>query len=253
MIVFTSLAYSPWSEKARWALDHHQLAYKAEDYVPVLGEFKLRLRLRKLSGRITVPVLYDGQSWLTDSFDIARYADRVGQGARLFPDERLAEISQWNERSEAALAAGRALLMLAMADNADFGLGFLPLRVPTALRPLLVPVAKKGIAAFIAKYRMRDAADRHEAVFRRELDRLAKELAGRSYLLGDAFSYADIAMALTLQGISPVDERYLARVPGTSDNAFSSELLQSYAPLFAWRDELYRRHRRPATTRLPPS
>lgn len=245
MLVLTALSFSPWSEKARWALDHHNLDYKEESFVPLFGELALRLRLQRFSGRITVPVLQDGLTWFTDSFDIARYADRLGSGPRLFPDERLAEISEWNQRSEAALSAGRALLMLAMENDANFALGILPIKPPAVLRPLFVPIAKKGIQAFINKYRMRDAADQHQAVFTRELERLAQATAGRRYLLGDSLTYADIAMTTVVQGISPVDERYLARVPGTGSSPYTAELQRRYAGLIAWRDELYALHRKP--------
>lgn len=245
MLVFTALSFSPWSEKARWALDHHHLDYKEVSFVPLLGELALRVRMQRWSGRITVPVLQDGLTWFTDSFDIARYADRLGTGTRLFPDEHLAEISEWNQRSEAALAAGRALLMLTMAGDPEFALGLLPVSPPAVLKPVLAPIAQKGVQAFINKYRMRDAADQHESVFRSELERLAQATAGRRYLIGDTLTYADIAMAMVVQGISPVDERYLARVPGTRPSAITAELGRRYAELISWRDQLYAQHRKP--------
>jgi glutathione S-transferase len=215
MLVLTALPYSPWSEKARWALDHHRMVYHSETYTPILGELKLRLRMRVLSGRVSVPVLYDGQTWLTDSFDIARYAERHGSGAPLFPKGKLNEIIAWNARSEAALAAGRALLMNEIEKQPERALAFLPPGVPAALKPHLLSVAQKGLQAFIAKYRMRDTEGQHEGVLLSELDRLAKALSGRRYLIGDSLSYADIVMAMVVIAIRPVDERYLARLPGT--------------------------------------
>ena len=38
MVDLYSLVYSPWSEKARWALDHHRIAYRRVRYEPVIGE-----------------------------------------------------------------------------------------------------------------------------------------------------------------------------------------------------------------------
>src|SRR4051812_21189698 len=119
MIELTALPFSPWSEKARWALDHHRIDYQYHEHIPLLGEIRLRILMRKPRGRVTVPVLHDGDAWITDSFEIARYADRIGRGARLFPDDKLPEITEWNLRSEAALGAGRALRMLASADDPD--------------------------------------------------------------------------------------------------------------------------------------
>ncbi len=247
MIVLTALPFSPWSEKAKWALDHHRVTYQYQVYFPLLGELKLRLQQRKLSGRITVPVLHTGETWLTDSFAIAQYADRIGGGTRLFPEGKLAEISEWNQRSEAALAAGRAVTMLAMAREPGAALAFLPSAVPAALKPLLLPVAKQALASFVKKYRMQDQADTHESIYQHELDRLSQALSGRRYLIGDTLSYADITMALIVQGLSPVDERYMPRIPGVRPSASPTALQRRYADLITWRDELYAQHRYPAT------
>src|SRR6188508_1450752 len=54
------LYYSPWSERARWALDHHGLAYETVEHVPFLGEIRLRRIVGKKAARATVPVLIDG-------------------------------------------------------------------------------------------------------------------------------------------------------------------------------------------------
>ncbi|HVY46043.1 MAG TPA: glutathione S-transferase N-terminal domain-containing protein, partial [Minicystis sp.] len=105
------LPISPWTEKARFALDHHGVAYRYRIYVPMLGEPLLRARLRRPVGRVTVPVLFTDEGAFADSFAIARYADRVGAGAPLVPSERAADVAAWNDRSEAALAAGRALTL----------------------------------------------------------------------------------------------------------------------------------------------
>jgi glutathione S-transferase len=244
MIVLTAMPYSPWSEKARWALDHHRVPYQYEAYTPVLGELKLRLRLRKPRGRITVPVLNDHGTWCTDSFAIAQRAEQIGHGAPLFPAGKQSEISQWNARSEAALAAGRALTLLTMAQTPERAIAFLPFAAPQALKPLLLPVAKKALAAFIDKYHMREGADQHAAVLRRELDALEQALAGRRYVLGDSLTYADIAMAVVLQGVQPVDSRYMARLPGVPADAHDPELQRRYAALLKWRDDLYAQHRR---------
>src|SRR5262245_44456729 len=42
--------YSPWTERARWALDHHGIAYRFEEHVPVVGELALRRRRSATKG-----------------------------------------------------------------------------------------------------------------------------------------------------------------------------------------------------------
>src|SRR5689334_10024633 len=99
--------FAPWTEKARWALDHHRVQYAFEPYEPLIHEPWLRLRTRNWTRKATVPVLIAEREVADDSFSIARWAERHGDGAPLFPDEPA--VAKWNERSERALFAGRAL------------------------------------------------------------------------------------------------------------------------------------------------
>lgn len=246
MLELTAIAFSPWSEKARFALDHHRCDYRELAYEPILGEYVLRWQMRRPFGRLTVPVLRDGDRWLTDSFEIARHAESIGRGTPLFPKDRLAEIAAWNQRSEAALAAGRAILMQGFAQTRELAIAALPDRIPEALKPLFLPVGQWRLRSFMAKYSIR-AGDRAPfAVLTAELDALEQALAGGRYLVGDAFSHADIAMALTLQQVHPVDPSYIVRMAGLGPAGMNVPELESrYAGLIAWRDELYARHRRP--------
>ncbi|HSN98176.1 MAG TPA: glutathione S-transferase, partial [Candidatus Nanopelagicales bacterium] len=159
------LPYSPWSEKARWALDHHRVPYERVDHVPLLGDLRLRVLQRKPTGRVTVPALEDSGTWYTDSLEIARRAEAVGSGSPLFPRGLEAEVLGWNRLSEEAMTAGRAVMLLGQADDPQTALDALPPGVPAGLKPLLAPLARKGMEAFIAKYRMRDAAASHPRVF----------------------------------------------------------------------------------------
>ena len=127
-----ALSYSPWSEKARWALDHHRVPYRYEEYVPMLGEPLLRLRLRRPTGKVSVPVLLDEGRAFTDSFDIARHAERVGSGDPIFPEAVLAEIMRWNERSNAGLAAGRALTVERTGKSPEAKAEALPPFIPAS-------------------------------------------------------------------------------------------------------------------------
>ena len=83
---------SPWSERARWALDHHGIAYRSVEHVPFIPERRLRRMLRAPQTRVTVPVLLHGTAVLTESWDIAVFADRVGTASPLIPREREPEV-----------------------------------------------------------------------------------------------------------------------------------------------------------------
>ncbi|MCZ7687620.1 MAG: glutathione S-transferase domain-containing protein [Sandaracinaceae bacterium] len=74
------LAYSPWSIKAKWALDHHAIPYRYTHHLPMLGEPLLRLRTGRLEGRVSVPLLVTDAGPIEGSFEIARFAERERRG-----------------------------------------------------------------------------------------------------------------------------------------------------------------------------
>jgi glutathione S-transferase len=233
-------SFAPWCDKARWALDHHGVAYDYVEHVPLMGELSLRLAARRPLGRVTVPLLVDDRQVLMDSFEIARHAERVGSGAALFPPHLEPEIARWNERSETLMASGRAMLMTRMAASRAALREQLPPFVPSALRGVLSPVAGSGVKFLVRKYAIdTEASARHERESREVLDALRAALAdGRSHLLGE-LTYADITMAAALQFFCPVDDRHIALGPATRAAWTHERLAADYADLVAWRDRLY--------------
>lgn len=239
------LKVSPWSERAKWALDHHRLPYEIVEHAPFLGERRLRRLVGAGKERATVPVLVAGDQVLTDSWDIALYADRVGDRSPLIPPEREAEIRKWTDFADQTMAEGRALVvgaMLASPQALDEGL---PPEVPEWIKPLLRPVGRYGTRWFARKYGLQlDERQTQVAALRAALETLRGALAkGSSYLIG-SFSYADIAVASCLQGVSPVDDSYIPLGPATRKAWTLEDLATEFADLIAWRDRLYEQHRR---------
>lgn len=238
------LSYSPWTEKARWALEHHRVSFRYVEHVPMLGEPYLRWKARKLTGRVTVPLFVDGGEPIMDSLAIAAYAERGGRASPLFPAGKQAAIEGWNARSERALAAARGLVVARTAASPLAKQEALPPLVPGALRPALTSVATMGVAFFRLKYGL-DAAgeDERRDVIAAELRGLRDALGGRPYLLEDGFTYADIAMAVVLQAVQPVDGAFVPLRPGTRDAWADPVLAGPFQDLCEWRDRLYAEHR----------
>jgi glutathione S-transferase len=244
MASLIGLSYSPWTEKARWALDHHRVPYRFREYLPIFGVPMLRLRTGTWRGRVTVPVFIgDGRQVIKDSFEIARHADERREASRLFPLGAEEEIARWNAESEAALAAGRALVVPKIAASPGALADSLPKGIPGPLRNLLKPLARSGTRYFTKKYALAAASvDAHVATVDGVLGRLAAALAGRDYLLG-AFCYADVTMAVVLQFIAPVEDRYI-RLGAAERECWSEPSMANRHPeLIAWRDRLYAKHR----------
>ena len=237
------LVYSPWSEKARWALDVRRVPYTFRHYQPLIGEPALRLKLRRLTGTVTVPVLTldDGRT-LTDSLDIARWADGQGEGPRLFPPEHAAAIARFVTLSEGAMAAGRALSLPRMlADDAALT-EMLP-RPMRALGPVARHLGAFGIARTLRKYGGdRESREAHRRTLVGALEEIRAVLAqaprGEPQTLLGSFTFADIAMAQVVVSVEPPPSGL--KLGAASRRTFvDPELRAPWADIVAWRDALY--------------
>ncbi|APR87512.1 Glutathione S-transferase family protein [Minicystis rosea] len=250
MTELLGISFSPWTEKARWALDARRVPYRFRHYQPLLGEPALRLKLRQLAGRVSVPVLTtDEGRAIADSAEIARWADGRGEGPALFPAGHEAAMARFIALSERALAAGRTLSLTRMLQDDEALAEMVPGPIRRALGPFAAKMGAFGVARTQRKYggsrRDLDAARRELLA---DLDELRAALAeapsgdGPKTLLGH-FSFADIAMAQTLAfGDPPASGLKLG--PASRRSFSDPELRDRYGDLLAWRDELYRTYRK---------
>jgi glutathione S-transferase len=230
---------SPWTEKARWALDHHGLSYDYEEHVPLVGE----LLLRRKSGekKPSVPMLtFDGEA-ISSSIAIARHADRIGRGSPLFPRGKEDEIDRWNEVSDVILCAGRARVFTHLTESREAQREALPGFVPSPLRGVFGPSTKLAVRFLAKKYGVTPEAGRASAdTIRASLARVREALGGRPYLLSE-LSFADIAAAVALSAVRPPDR--LAIGPATRRAWTDESLASEFGDLLMWRDALYAKHR----------
>jgi glutathione S-transferase len=243
VIELVAESFAPWSEKARWALDHRRVRYAYREYTPLLDEPWLRWRLGALTGRVSTPTLFaDGVSY-RDSLAIAEYAERCGGGAPLFPTERAAAITVWNARSEAALSAGRVRVVARMGEVPGAKTEIVPPATPALLKPI-VGVAADATFAFLRwKYGFGTNVAASDDAMRAALVQLRAALAGRDYLCS-GFTYADIAMAVVLQMVRPVADAFIRLGPAVRTVWTNEPLATEFPDLVAWRDRLYAVHRR---------
>lgn len=241
---------SPWSEKARWALDAAGLDYEKIVHTPLISN----MRARRLAGnfnprrKLSLPIAACGDQVMDDSFGIASYAaDHRKEGSvDLFPKNKLAEIQYWNDLSNRLMNILRKRALPAMKTNRTLLENNLPPLVPKPLRPYLTGVSKMAIDYIDRKYPV-DSKDTEEVLiqgFETLRDALSK--AGGDYLLGD-FSYADIAMAVTLQPVKPVENHYIPLDDGTRECWTDPALINQFQDLIEWRDRIYQHHRAAST------
>lgn len=196
--------HSHFCEKARWALDYKGLAFQR---VSLLPPWHI-LRTRRYGKRTSVPLLLDGPKAVQGSAEIIDYLDRAYDGRPLTP---------------AALAERDRAVVFAREKSIDKDLG-VPLRSffyyygltyrgfiaqaflqnsPGWQRPLFL-LQYPIFAALIKKSYCPDqeTADRAGETLLRNMDALAKELKGKSYLYGDSFSRLDLTAGSLLSFVA---------------------------------------------------
>jgi glutathione S-transferase len=239
------LPYSPWSEKARWALEARGIAYEMKLYQPLLGELGLRRKLGKWSGVVSVPVLTDDDGRVIgDSADIARWADERGSGPTMFPAGEAAAVERFIALSDRGLAAGRALSLLKVLDDHEAVLEMVPRKLRKV--PGTLALTRAGIARTLRKYRGLRDRDQARAELAHVLDEITAVLAkapgaGVKTLLG-RFTFADVAVAQVLAFVEP--PAFGLKLGKATRRSFSDDELRTrFVDLVTWRDALYGAHR----------
>ncbi len=243
---FVGVPDSPWTERARWALEHHTLPYLFVERLPWNMPW-IRLLTRRPVGRVIVPVLRDRSQVVAGAFQIVMHAEREGRQARLLPD--ITEMARWDRRSDQICAAGRLLGASRVLAHRQALAAAAPPWLPTFLRPAFSGVASARIRHRMGRYELsRASRDVATVALTAGLLDLRRALAGRPYLLGESFSYADIAMATALGVLQPIAD---PSSPGANALQATKQCImeaRDFPDLLAWRDELYRNHRWPHVT-----
>jgi glutathione S-transferase len=241
------LPFSPWSEKAKWALDARRVPYRFRIYQPLIGEPALRIKTGRWRSNVTVPVLVDEHGTVyDDSSRIARFADAHGGGPTLFPNGSEAAIEHWIEVGERALDAGRALSLERTLKDDEALTELLPRGLRRPLGRFGPRAAALGVMRTLRKYGARARSlDAHRETTRAALGELRgaleKSTTSPKTLLG-AFTFADIAAAQMLAFVTP--PRFGLMVGKANRRSFTDpELARDYIDLIEWRDALYDAHR----------
>jgi glutathione S-transferase len=230
---------SPWTERARWALDHHGVTYRYREHVPLVGELVLRLRTNV--PKPSVPLLVDGKTKTMGSFDIARRAEEIGRGSTLFPRGKEDVVARWNDVAESLSSVGRAWLFRNLRGSHDAQREALPGFIPGPLRGIAARTSLLGAAWLERKYRVAADVDAEVTqILRPALEDVRAALAGKAYLL-DGFTYADLVIAASLQVVRPHEGAPLG--PATRAAWTNEALANEFDDLLMWRDAVYRKHR----------
>ncbi len=228
-------SFGPFTQKARWALEYAGVPHRYQEYIPTLSEPGLRLRMRKWSGVVSVPVLFAGERVIRGSWEIARYASQYAADGRLGD---FTEVSTWNELSERALEEGRTRVVRAVLaspaalDEATAAV------FPTALARPLRFIARTAARRLDTKYAhlVVPGSLRSALLF----TRTKLQQVGDDFLLG-SFSYADIAICVVLETVAPLMRTDPPLGPATRACWGEPALAEEFADLLRWRARLIAR------------
>src|SRR5262245_24402971 len=234
---------SHFNEKVRWALDYKRIAHRRR----VLGPDYL-IRAWRATGRGTLPILFlDGRA-IGDSTHIIAELERRHPEPPLYPAgaaarQRALELEDhFDEQLGPALRA--AIVTPLFRHDPDAALRVLTTGMPDRAYRML----RRFVRIFPAFYRFRhgisDArleADR--ATVNAALDQIEHERRGRAYLVGEAFTVADLTAAALLSPLlQPPEIQYPFRVelPGYLADYRATVLRH---PAAQWAAGIYRLHR----------
>ncbi|MFV2071704.1 MAG: glutathione S-transferase family protein [Thermoanaerobaculales bacterium] len=238
---------SHYCEKARWALELARVSYQEEPHAPLLH----RRATKKAGGGQTAPVLVTDHGVLSDSTDILEFLDSQHPDTwRPYPQEDglRAEVEELEELFDTKLGSHtRRIAYFHLLQHRELFLGsVLPgvgsgeRKLFRSLRPVICWLMRRGMRINPA------SAERSLEQVRNVFATVSVRLAdGRSFLVGDSFTAADLTFAALAAPVllprgygSPLPT--LADIPGEL-LALVEEMREAPAGAFALR--LYRDHR----------
>jgi glutathione S-transferase len=242
------LDVSHYNEKARWALDYKRVPH-VRRAVPPGVHFAFAFGMTR---QMTMPVVtFDGKA-VGDSSAIIAELERRFPEPPLYPadpDERARALALEELFDEELGPHIRAALLVHVLADTDLALLAAAPRGPALRRAFLRPAVPLVGRAIGGKHHVNpETAVDGLARTRVMLDRIAAEVGPGGYMVGDAFSVADLTAAGLCFPLAP--EPYLRPVHFAAQQLL--ELREELAghPAVAYIAEMYGRHRG-ATPRTP--
>lgn len=230
--------FSPYNEKARWALDFKNVAHTRVNLAPGPHAPKIK----KLTGQTATPVLIIGARAIAGSAAIIDELEKLQPLPALYPADAAerARALEIQKRFDDDLMPRirRAILMTIIHDGAYVAKVFGAGRFYGLVFPLVRGLVKKGNGVTGPE----SAVDGEKAA-QEAFDWVAKESKATGYLVGNAFSVADLAVASHLATcIDPphVDMQRPQPAPQKMNDWLARWRAHPGAP---WVMEMYRKHR----------
>lgn len=242
-VLLHQFSSSHFNEKARWALDYKQVDHERIGYLP--GPHIPQIK--KLSGQSATPVLQWGEEIIHGSGTIIEYIESKVPEHPLFPnsEDQRQQINDWCQRLDKELGpAVRTIVFASMIDHTDylvnlFGRGKSSIKrlLYRLMLPLLKPVIAKGNGV------NPENLERSEKIVDQYLEGLAEATRNTGYIVGSAFSAADLtAAALLAPLVNPAHQDMHKPEPIVPPLKAVLDKYQNH-PTMTWVNQQYRAHR----------
>lgn len=243
MIRLYQFSFSHYCEKARWALDHKGIEFETENLLP---GFHLAVT-KSLASASTVPILADGETIVQGSGKILSYLDQRYPASPLTPadPDPARDALQWETCFDEEFGVTlRSWFYFHLLPDDERALRFLldgaPAKHKAAFKRAFPRIRNTMLEYLdINAATARDSRERLLAA----MEKLEEMLQNRDYLVGGAFSRADLTACALL-------ERFVA--PGVPEEKLSGIIPEEIAalreehkdrPYFKWVQKIYNRHR----------
>lgn len=248
--VLWHIGVSHFSEKARWALAWKGVEHQRREPPP--GSHMLFALWWSKGQTKTFPVLEMDGERLLESSDIIAALERKYPEPPLYPEDPVERRRALDLEARFDEDLGPAVRLIGwhhMRKDKELLGQLAEMTLPGPLGGF--PPARAGASTFastFANLRFRVSSEEAESAARRTvlelLDLIEDELGDGQYLVGDAFSVADLTAASLLYPfvLPPEGPSAIAGVPATA-KPFNDELRER--PSFAWVERMFAAHRQP--------
>ncbi len=234
---------SHYNEKVRWALDYKGIAHRRR----VLGPDYL-IRAWRATGQGKLPILWlDGRA-IADSTRIIGTLEERYPEPPLYPRDpttRQRALALEDSLDETLGPALRAAIVTPLFRNdPDLALRVVTTGMPDKAYQRLRPLVQIFPAFYRFRHKISDAKlEIDRATVYAALDRIEQEREGRAYLVGDAFTVADLTAAALLGALlQPPEIQYPLQVELPSYlGDYRATVLRH--PAAQWAAGIYRLHR----------
>lgn len=198
MVTLYQIPVSHYCEKIRWALTHKRIPHKQKNLLP---GFHVKPMV-KLSGQNSVPVIKDSGEVVAGSSQIIDYLDATYPRFSLTPsDEALAaECREWESLADEDIGPHvRRLYYSVVLDSPETIKEVFSYRGPW-YTPIVINKLVEGVRPRLKAYYKIEpdtVAESHRELSA-AVEKVAQALENKTFLVGDTFSRADLAVAALL-------------------------------------------------------